>query len=197
MNKKWIILISICLILLGCRSGNFSEIELLSSSGRALEYKGTDSLILGIYIHIYAQIDKDGNCITVRRINKDHSKFDSFKIDDKLIQIINERLSEINSDTFLTAKSDRENYDGPMIQFLIHKYNGTINRLAFIKSKRTDKDFLKLYKFIDSISLNNNKDRFSDTIKLKSDRDKLINQMKQSNLKSGNTFDRDTIVIIK
>jgi len=196
MKKKWTILISISLILLGCRSGSFSEIELLSSSGRALDYKETDSLILGIYIHTYAQIDKDGNCFTVRRTNKNRSKFDSFKIDNNLIQIINERLSKINSDTFLTVQSDREIYDGPTIQLLVHKDNGTVNRLTFIRSKRTDKDFLRLYKYIDSLTLINS-DRLFDTTKLKSDRDKLINQMKQDILKSDNTFDRDTIVIIK
>jgi hypothetical protein len=56
---------------------------------------------------------------------------------------------------------------------LVHKNNGTVNRLTFIKSERTDKDFLRLYKYIDSISLNNSGNLF-DTTKLKSDRDKLV-----------------------
>jgi hypothetical protein len=193
---RLIILVLICTVLLGCKSSDFSKIELISTSGRALDYNNTDSLIFGLYIHVYSQIDKDGNCLTVRRTNQDCSKFDSFKIDNNLIQIINERLSKINSDTFLTVKSDREIYDGPTIQLLAYKNNGTVNRLSFIKSKRTDKEFLRLYKYIDSISLNNDF-RLFDTTKLKSDRDKLINQMKQDILKSGNTFDRDTIAIIK
>jgi hypothetical protein len=193
---RLIISVIICAALLGCNSSDYSKIELISTSGRALDYNHTDSLIFGLYIHAYAQIDKDGNCLTVRRINPDCSKFDSFRIDNNMIQIINERLSKINSDTFLTVKSDGEIYDGPTIQLLVHKDNGTVNRLTFIKSKRTDKDFLRLYKYIDSISLNNS-NRLFDTTKLKSDRDKLINQMKQDILKSGNTFDRDTIVIIK
>ena len=193
---RLIISVLICAVLFGCNSSDFSKIELISTSGRALDYNDTDSLIFGLYIHTYAQIDNDGNCLTVRRTNQDCCKFDSFKIDNNLIQIINERLSKINSDTFLTVKSDREIYDGPTIQLMVHKNNGIVNKLTFIKSKRTDKDFLRLYKYIDSISLNNSF-RLFDTTKLKSDRDKLINQMKQDILKSGNTFKRDTIVIIK
>jgi hypothetical protein len=186
----------ICVVLFGCNSNEFSKIELISVSGRALDYNDTDSLIFGLYIHAYAQIDKDGNCLTVRRVNNDYSKFNSFKIDKNLIQIISERISKINSDTFLTVKSYEEFYDGPTIQLLAHKANGTVNRLTFIESNRTDKDFLKLYKYIDSISINNS-DRLFDTTKLTSDRAKLISQMKLEILKSGNTFDRDTIIIIK
>lgn len=193
---RLIISILICTVLLGCNSSDFSKIELISTSGRALNYKDTDSLIFGLYIHAYAQIDKDGNCLTVRRTNQDYSKFNSFKIDNNLIQIINERISKIKSDTFLTAKSEGEIYDGPTIQLLVHKDNGTVNRLTFIKSKRTDKDFLRLYNYIDSICTNNSS-RLFDTTKLKSDRDNLINQMKKDILKSGNRFDRDTIIIKK
>jgi len=193
---RLIISVLICAVLLGCNSNNFSKIELISTSGRVLDYKETDSLIFGLYIHAYAQIDKDGNCLTVRRTNQGSSKFDSFKIDNELIQIINERLNEISSDTFLTVKSDREIYDGPMIQLLVQKNNGKVNKLTFINSTKTDKEFLRLFKYIDSISLNKTFRQF-DTTKLISDRDKLINQMKQDILNSGNTFDRDTIVIIK
>jgi hypothetical protein len=193
---RLIISILICTVLVGCTSNDFSKIELISTSGRALNYNDTDSLIFGLYIHTYAQIDKDGNCLTVRRINQDCRKFDSFVIDNHLILIINERLSKLNSDTFLTVNSDGEFYDGPTIQLLVHKKNGTVNKQTFIESIRTDKDFLRLYRYIDSISLNNSLSSF-DTIRLISDRDKLITRIKQDILKSGNTFKRDTIAIIK
>ena len=192
-----IISVLICAILLGCNSSDFSKIELISTSGRALDYNNTDSLIFGLYIHTYAQIDKDGNCLIVRKSNKVDKRFNSFKIDKHLLKLISDKLLSINKDTLLTEKSNNEIYDGPIIQLFVHKDNGALHKLTYVKSKRTDKDFLRLYKYIDSVSIEKNCDSYFDTTKLKLDRDKLIDQIKQDILKSGKTFGRDTVVIIK
>jgi hypothetical protein len=195
MILKGTIIILIVFLLLGCKSKNLNRIELISTSGRALDYKNTDSLILGIFVHAYAQIDKNGNCKVLRKSEQDNNLFNSFQIDRTVFETIVNRLRVINSDTLLT-ESKLEFYDGPTIQLFVHRDNGIVNKLTFIKSKRADKDFLKLYKHIDSVSFNKG-DRPFDTSRLKLDRDKLINQIKQNILKTGNTFNRDTIVIIK
>jgi hypothetical protein len=194
---KWTILTLICHFTFGCCSSDLKEIELISFSGRALDYMNTDSLILGIYIQTYAQIDNNGNCIIVRTSYKDDMRFNSFKIEENLLKKIKNRLSNIYSDTLLAEKSEGELYDGPMIQLLVHRDNDSINRLTYINNKRADKDFLKLYRYIDSISKNIKNEKYIDTTKLLCNRDLLIDKIKEDAFRSGNTFDRDTIVIIK
>jgi hypothetical protein len=194
---KWILSILAFFILLGCHSNDFSKIEFITTYGRALDYKNTDSLIFGLYIEAYAQIDNDGNCLIMRRSNKNDKLFNSFKIDKQLLNLIGSRIVMINKDTFLTVESNREMYDGPIIQLYVHKDNGSLLNLNYLKSRRTDKDFLRFYNYIDSM---NNEKRYNssfDTTKLKIDRDKLVDKMKKQIFESGNTFGRDTIVIIK
>jgi hypothetical protein len=193
---KWIIIILTGLIISSCNSSSFEKIELISAYGRVLNYNETDSMILAIIIRSYAQIDKNGNCNIIKKNGQNKKDFYSFKIDPDLINTINNRLSKINSDTALTEKSDGI-YDGPAIELWVHKNDGRKNRLVFIDSKRTDKDFLKLYKYIDSINHSNDNRRYIDTLKLLSDQDILINIMKEESIKSGHSFGRDSIVIIK
>ncbi len=194
---RWIFLSTICFVLIGCNSINFTEIEFISTSGRALDYNNTDSIILGIYINSYAKIDNKGNCNIVRGFFLKGQRFNSFTIDKKLFKTINNRLININSDTILTDRSKSGSYDGPIIELIVHKKDGSINKLTFISSKRTDKDFLNFYYYIDSISTKINNDRFIDTVKLLRERDILIDVIKNKALKSALTFNRDTIAIIK
>ena len=198
LRMRLVISVLACIILLGCNSKNFSKIELISSSGRVLDYDNNpDSLIFGLYIFSYAQVDINGNCSVVRRSYENQKRFNSFKIDNELINLISDRLLSINKDTLLTEISNNERYDGPIIQLFVHKDNGALYKLTYLKSKRTDKDFLRLYKYIDSVSTEESSNYSFDTTRLKYDRDNLIERIKQDIFKSGNTFDRDSIAIIK
>jgi hypothetical protein len=197
MKINQLLTLLIGLLLSSCNKCDFSEIELLSISGRALDYNNTDSLTLGIFINSYAQKDNDGNCIMFLRTDERRNEFSSFKVNKDLFQTIQRRLKNINSDTLLTTKSEGILYDGPQIQLLVHKNNGYVNRLSFINSNRTDKDFLSFYNNIDSCSQYSKNKAFFDTTRLIHDRDILINKIKVDAFKNGITFGRDSIVIIK
>lgn len=195
---RWIIILLIGYVFSSCNSSSFKELELLSTSSRWGNFKETDSTLLRIYIHSYAQIDKKGNCNIVRKTNQNESKFNSFEIDENLLRTINNRLTHINSDTTLTAELGDMHYDGPTIELLVHKTDGSIVKLGFvIVSEKTDKDFLKLYRYVDSISKNNTNDINIDTTKLLRNRNVQINRLKNDVIELKKTFNWDTLVIIK
>jgi hypothetical protein len=197
-NKmRWATVFLIFFVFIGCKSSNIKKIEFISASARALDYKDTDSLILGVYIHFYAQISTNGNCSVVRSINQKGNVYSYFKINKALFRSIKIKLSQIDSDTSLTESCEGCMYDGPTLELIKQTNDGKTIRVFFADMEKTDSEFLKLYSFIDSTSQNTNHDHILDTLSLLNARDLKINLIKEEALKSGNTFGRDTIAIIK
>jgi len=195
---RWTITLLIGFVISSCNSSSFNELELISTSSRVGKYKETDSTLLRIFIHAYAQIDKNGYCSIVRKTDKNETKFNFFKIDEKILRTINNRLTHINSDTTLTADLGDLLYDGPTIELLVHKADGSSIKLNFVVvSEKTDKDFLKLYEYVDSISQNSTNGIDIDTTKLLRDRNVQINKLKNDAIELKKTFNWDTLVIIK
>ena len=165
--------------LISCKPKAHCDIEMVVYHWTMKPEIKQDTLIPYVKCELYAQINRDGECVLVRTRYLDNDLHSKFTISKTVLEPVFTIIESLNSDTIMTRKSGYSLYDGPTIKIIGLNKKGHSHSVRFDCTERSNSVLLRFYNYIDSIS---EKQTSTDPfIKAKEER---INEIYDSEIKS-------------